>query len=128
MKDQIKLRWATPDEAQTIVELLHANPENCFDPGIMKYPTLQIMCAYNGHVIAYLPTHKALILESTAVALDATEDETIQALRDLVKGATLMASGQQIKEMYFIVTDEKLAKVARNHGFEDKHCLRMRLA
>lgn len=125
---QLKLRFAVPEDKDQLLEWLHATPNNDFDPNILTYPTLRTMCSYNGAgPVAFLPTHKAMILESTALAPSISEIDSAQALRDLVKAAQLMASAEGMKELYFIVSDEAIAKVAADHGFEEKRVMRLKL-
>jgi hypothetical protein len=115
---QLKLRIAVPEDAEQIVDWLNANPANEFDPGILKYPTLQVLCSYNSEPVAYLPTQHALFLESVAMNPEASEADQPQALRDLVKGAELLASKDGVKEIYFLATDPKVLKIAVDHGFQ----------
>lgn len=122
------VRLADPEESQTVVDWLNGNPDNDFDPGILKYPTLQVLCSYNGiGPLAYLPMHRGLILESTARRPGLSDVDSVQALRDLVKGAELIASANKIREMFFLMSDEAIAKVAMDHGFEMKRALRLKL-
>lgn len=124
---QLKIRLAQPEESAQIVNWLNANPSNDFDPNILQYPTLQVICAYNGKPVSYLPVHRALVLESVAVSPDASELDKAQALRDLVKAAQLMASAHQIKELYFMVSDPMISNIAEQHGFEVTTVCRMKL-
>lgn len=126
---ELKLRLAQPEESKQIVDWLNNTPE--FDPGILKYPMLGVHCAYNGAgPIAYLPFQRVIMLESLAVNPEAGPVDRGRAYRDLVKGVTLVASAEKIRELYFLATDEKVAKMAINHDFEElpwKVC-RMRLS
>lgn len=127
---QLKLRWASPEDSAQVVEWLNVNPANLFDPGILKYPTLQVVCSYgDAGPVAYLPMHRVMILESTAIKPGTPDMESAQALRDFTKCAQLTASAHGIKEVFFVTTDETLAKMATNHGYEDKgwKALRMKL-
>jgi len=52
-----------------------------------------------------------------------------QALRDFTKAAELMASTQNIRELYFLCRDDALIAMAKNHGYEEMpfKVLRMKL-
>lgn len=115
---QLKIRFAEPEDVKTCVDWLNATKGNLYDPGILKYPTLRILCAYNGAPVAYLPTQRALFLESLAVNPEAPLLERAQAFRDLVKNSQLLASDGGIKELYMLCEDENVLKVAEGHGFE----------
>lgn len=127
--EQLKLRLASSEEAKEIGDWLKLTPE--FDPGILKYPTFRIITSYGSKGnIAHLPSQQVLMLESVAASPEADDAEKAQALRDLVKASQLLASSFNLKEIYFLATDENVAKIAINHGFELlpwKVC-RMRLA
>ena len=116
--NELKLRVALPKDTKTIVEWLNADPKNLFDPNILEYPTLRVLCAYNGAPVAFLPTQKALFLESMAINPKASDLERAQALRDLVKGAELLASSDGIKEIYLFGEDERVLQIAEKRGFE----------
>jgi hypothetical protein len=115
---QLKIKLATPDQTKQLVEWLNSTKGNLFDPDILKYPTLRTLCSYNGENVAYMPVQKALFLESLAVNPDSSLMDRAQAFRDLVKASELMASSDQIKEMYMICDDDNVLKVAEGHGFE----------
>lgn len=116
--NQLKMRIALPEDTKQIIEWLNGNPRNLFDPDILKYPTLRVLCAYNSEPVCFLPTQQALFLESTAMNPRALDPDRAQALRDLVKGAELLASTNGIKEIYMFGADEAVIKIAQDHGFE----------
>lgn len=116
---QLKIKLAGPDDAASLVEWLNGTKGNLFDPDILKYPTLRTLCSYDGQPIAYLPTQRALFLESLAVNPAASLLEKGQAFRDLVKGSMLLAASDGIREIYMLCEDEDVLKVAVNHGFEN---------
>lgn len=115
---QLKIKLAGPDDATALVEWLNITKRNLFDPAILKYPTLRTLCSYDGQPIAYLPTQRALFLESLAVNPASSLMERAQAFRDLVKGSELLAASDGIKELYMLCEDEAVLKVAEGHGFE----------
>lgn len=115
---QLKIKLAGPDDAAALVEWLNGTKGNLFDPGILKYPTLRTLCSYDGQPIAYLPTQRALFLESLAVNPAASLLDKGQAFRDLVKGSMLLAASDGIREIYMLCEDENVLKVAEGHGFE----------
>ncbi len=127
---QLKLRFARPEESGQVVEWIRGNPENDFDPDILNYPTLQVFCAYSDEgVEAYIPSHNVKVLESTALKPGIEIGVAAQALRDFTKAAELMASTQNIRELYFLCRDDALIAMAKNHGYEEMpfKVLRMKL-
>jgi hypothetical protein len=116
---QLKLRFARAEEAAQVTEWIRCHPENDFDPDILNYPTLQVFCSYSDEgPEAYIPTHNVKVLESTALKPDVEIGVAAQALRDFTKAAELMASTQNIRELYFLCRDEALIAMAKNHGYE----------
>jgi hypothetical protein len=115
---QLKIKLAGPDDAAALVEWLNATKGNLFDAAILKYPTLRTLCSYDGQPVAYLPTQRALFLESLAVNPTASLMERAQAFRDLVKASELLASSEGIRELYMLCADETVLKIAEGHGFE----------
>jgi hypothetical protein len=129
---QLKVKLAGPEEAAVLGKWLVGTPNNLFDPGILKYPTLRTLCSYDTgdpEPVAFLPTQRALMLESLAVNPAALIVDKGQAFRDLVKGAELLASSDGIRELYFICKDKNVLDVARGRGFEliEFPVVRMRL-
>ena len=117
---QLRLRAATPEDAKTITEWLNQNPFNQFDPAILQYPTLRVICSSKpgGEPVAFLPSQKALILESLAVNPSATPLDSAQAMRDLTKAYTLYASTEGIREIYILDGGGGVDQLAQHHGFE----------
>lgn len=115
MRNQLKLRWATPEDTQAI-EWLEATPE--FDRNILSYPTTRVLCSYNSKPVAYLPMQNVLMLETLAVDPGTDLLQAAQAARDLVKGAEVVASSNNMKEIYFLCTNDDVTTMATNHGFE----------
>lgn len=117
---QLNTRMARPEDAPNILEWQKQTSGGKFDQDVLNYPTLQVLCSYNSTPVAYLLTHKALILEATAINPEISELESAQALRDLVKAAQLLASQAGVKEIYFLGTDDRLNAMAEKHNFEKK--------
>lgn len=116
---QLKLRFARAEETAQVMEWIKSHPENDFDADIANYPTLQVFCAYSEEgVEGYIPTHNVKVLESTAMRPGVEISTAAQALRDFTKAAELMASSQNIRELYFLCRDEALIAMAKNHGYE----------
>jgi hypothetical protein len=115
---QLKVRVAGLEDSERLVEWLNSTKGNLFDPGILKYPTLRTLCSYDGEPIAYLPTQRALFLESLAVNPAASLLDKGQAFRDLVKASELLASSDGIRELYMVCEDENVLRIAEGHGFE----------
>ena len=130
MSDQTKLRYATPEDAPQITEWLNSTQGNLYDPDVLTYPTLRVLCAYNGNgPSVYLPAQTALVLESLAVKPGTPPIESARAFRDLVKGMELLASSLGVKELYFMCSDKNVISLAESHGFTrmENTCLRMKL-
>lgn len=120
---QLKIRIGETEDVKTCVDWLNATKGNLYDPGILKYPTLRILCAYSGVIadgtpVAYLPTQRTLFLESLAVNPESPLLDRAQAFRDLVKNSELLASSDGIREIYMLCADENVLNVAEGHGFE----------
>jgi hypothetical protein len=126
---QLKIRFARPEERVILLDWLNANALNRFDPGIMSYPTLQVLCAYGDEPEAYLPVQRALVLESYAPKPNMGIPNP-GAIRDLMKASELVADGHGIREIYFIGGEGGMGELAERHGFEklDVPVYRMRLA
>lgn len=119
MSEQLKIRLATPEDAPQLAEWLNGTTGNLYDSAILKYPTLRVLCAYNGNgPSVYLPSQTALVLESLAVKPGTPPIEAARAFRDLVKGMELVASGLGVRELYFVCADPGVAALAAAHGFE----------
>lgn len=118
--EQLKVRIADEGDAGRIVEWLNKNHGNLYDPEILTYPTLRVLCSYDtkGQPVAYLPTQQAIFLESFAPSPDAERLYLGEAARDLVKGAELVASMNKIREIYMVSTDARILAIAEKHGFE----------
>ena len=115
---QLKVRIAGPGDAKQLGDWLCATKGNLFDQAILGYPTLRVLASYAEEVVAYLPTQKALFMESLAVNPQASLLDKGQAFRDLVKGSELLASSDGIRELYMLCEDENVIRVAEGHGFE----------
>lgn len=118
---QLRLRWFNKDDKDEVSQLkswLAANPAGRYDADILTYPTLQVLCSYGDNgAEAYLPVQRALVLETYAPKPD--NPPNVQAIRDLTKAATLIASGHGIREIYFLGGDNGMGELAmRQVGFE----------
>ena len=125
--NELKLKFVPVDEE--VKSWLSTTRNNDLDPAIFSYPTLRVLCAYDGEAEAYLPTQLVVMLESLALKPGIDAHRYLDAIRSLVKGVTLNASSLGVKEIYFIATDEDVLQVALNHGFEriNSPVLRMKL-
>lgn len=113
----------------TAREWLEKVPE--FDKTVLSYPTTRMLCSYNSHPVAFLPIHKAVVLETLALGPEMNEAQRKEGVRDLLKAVTLAASSDGIKEIYFLGTDNRVIELATmpGIGFEELpwKILRMRL-
>ena len=118
MKQQ-KIRFAEKADAEQILEWMRQNHENNFDSEILSYPTLRVLCAYDSDgPVNYLPFQKVLFLESAAHRPGATTGQKAQSFRDFTKAAELLASGEGIREIYFLDGGGGLGEMATHHGYE----------
>jgi hypothetical protein len=117
---QLRVRFADKDDAPTVIRWLNDNPQNRYDSAILRYPTLSTLCAYepDGGPVAYLPTHRVLMLESVALRPNLERLTSAQALRDLTKAAGLIAHAQGMREVYMLEGAGGLAELAERNGFE----------
>lgn len=118
---QLKLRFAQMEDAAQIVEWINANPKNEFDPGILKYPTLRVLCSYEdpGRPVCYLPFHRVFMLESVAQDPLATKLTVAQAVRDFTKAVELVSSAEGIHEIYFLGGADGMGELAASNGYEE---------
>lgn len=125
--NELKLKFVPANEE--FKAWLGSTRNNDLDPAILEYPTLRILCAYDGEPEAYLPTQLVVMLESLALKPGIDAHQYLEAIRTLVKGVTLNASSLGVKEIYFIASDPDVLKTALKHGFEQvkQPVLRMRL-
>lgn len=113
-----------------IADWIVQTENNGFDPQTLGYPTVQYLCSYSTDgPVAYLPTQKVTMLESIAIKPGLDLLTSAQAVRDMVKGAQLEASGHGIKEIYFLSNVPSTVEFAKNNGFEEMpyKVLRMKL-
>lgn len=59
------------------------------------------------------------MLESLAINPESSELDKAQALRDLVKAVSLLASTEGITEIYMLDGGGGVAELATKHGFEE---------
>lgn len=120
---QLQLRYARPDEGEQILGWLKGNPQNFFNPRILKYPTLRMLCSYDeSGPVAYVPVHTVLMMESVALNPEASEMNVAQALRDLVKGSQLIADAGGMREIYFLGGHGGVGEMAaspKGHSFTE---------
>ena len=114
---QLKIRFFREDEVSQLQSWLAANPAGRYDADILTYPTLQVLCSYSDQgAEAYLPVQRSLVLETYAPKPGTVN---AQAVRDLMKGAEIIASGHGIREIYFLGGDNGMGELAmRQAGFE----------
>lgn len=113
---QLNLRYAREGESEQILSWMKGNLSNHFDPQILKYPTLRMLCSYGDMPVCYLPVHKVLMMESIAVNPEASRFDVAQALRDLTKATQLIADAEQMKEVYFVGGHGGVGEMAAGNG------------
>lgn len=114
---QLKIRYARPEEGEQILVWMKANQHNHFDPRILKYPTLRMLCSYSDDgPVCYLPVHNVLMMESIAVNPVESPFNVAQALRDLTKGSELIADAGGMREVYFLGGHGGVGSMAAENG------------
>ena len=128
---QLFIRGGRPDDTVEILKWLKENKQGRFDSAILNYPTLQVLTSYkeNGPTVCHLPLQRVLMMETIARNPQASSLDVAQSLRDLTKGAQLVADAQGIKEVYFLGGDGLVGEMAVAHGFSklDMDVFRMKL-
>lgn len=119
MTHQLKLRFARPDEAEQIVDWLHKNEHNEYNPDTMKSTALRILCSYNEEgPQQYILLNKVLMLDSAAPRPGLDPLNAAQSFRDFTKAALLLASAEGLREVYALDCGGGLDKMAKNHHYE----------
>ena len=115
MSKEYILRFAAPEEKEEVKSRLRANPLNEFvaDGHILDYPSTQVLVAQREEEKHFLPVQKVLMLESISDSIDPV------AIRDLIKGSELVASANQIREIYFLDGAGGIDGLAKRRGFEE---------
>jgi len=114
----MKLRPAFPEEKEQFVAWEKANSKrNCWDERILDYPLLVVSAAINGKVVAYLPQHPVLVLDSIAVNPEASGNEVHTALLLFLEEAEKCAKMTGMGEVMFLASDEAVARGAARRGF-----------
>ena len=113
---QLLVRYARPEDKEQWLEWSRANKYGDFDPDIVDYPTLQVLCSYDkDRVAGYIPVQRAVVMESYASNPDGVSPGSI---RDLLKATELLADGHGIREIYFIGGEGGMGELAERYGFE----------
>lgn len=116
---QLKIRFGTPEDAEKVNDWIRQNPVNAYDPDIWKAPSIRVLCTYDDSgPVSYLPFQKVFMLESFAPNPTADKSDKAQSLRDFTKACELIASGEGIKEIYFLDGAEGVGEMAEGNGYE----------
>jgi len=119
MAEQLKLRFATPEDSDEIIEWLNNSEHNEYNPETLKSKSLRILCSYDKEGSQqYGLINKVLMLDSTAQRPGISRLNAAQSFRDFTKAALLMASGEGINEVYAIDLGGGLADMAINHHYK----------
>lgn len=123
----MKLRFAQPEEKEQFTQWAERNKaRNAFDPDIFGYPMLQTYCAFNGKVVAYMPVHPVLVMDSVAPNPEAEARDLHDALESMLEAAEKCARMSGMGEVMFLASDERVARAAERRGFRESGMRLMR--
>lgn len=119
MKDVI-VKPVEKEDLKQLGEWLNANiSKNGLDPDIFTYPSLEWMKAVkDGEVLAYLPIHAVVAIESLAPNPSCQNGELALAMKQMVTCVAFTAYTKGAREIYFMGSSEETNSFAEKHGFE----------
>lgn len=95
--------------------LIANRDRNSFDPEVIDYPTLRVYGSGSG----YLPVHSGVILESLALSPDASAEQKLSGVIEMVNAVESEARDAGIRELFYISSDARTDESAvRQLGFE----------
>ena len=113
------VRLARPDEAKQFIEWATANPNNEFDPEVMRFPTTFTLAAYDKTgVLAYMPVQSPYMLESVASRPGLDKRLVASALKEFTQAVVTQAHAKGVGEIYFLGTDKDTDEFATNQVYE----------
>lgn len=124
------VRSARKEDAETFTQWCQQTAEKThFDLDILQYPLLRVFAAdEQGKTRGFLPIHPVLMLESLVTDPELSDYQRARLLRVLIPAVVSRAWDEQIREVYFVCFDDKLAELALSSGFEavDGRVLRLK--
>lgn len=124
----IFVRKADP-EKEPVLDWLELNSaRNEYDAAVLKYPKTEVLAAHtNGTTHVYMPVQIVAQMDSVGVNPQSSIHEVTASLIELVKAAYMLADRGGIKELLFLVNDEKIQAGAEYLGFKEVDAKVMRL-
>lgn len=118
-RNLVMVRIADPSK-EPVKEWLEANSErNEFDPAVLSYPEMRVLAGHsNGTTYNYLPIQLVGMFESIGVNPEATPLQVATGIMECVKAGVVLAQNANLKEVYFLGSDETTEEGAKRMGFE----------
>jgi hypothetical protein len=119
--NDIFVRPAKPEDAETFIQWAVTNKGNEFDPAAVAYPDSFTLCAFdvNGPLV-FMPIQQPMfaepmLLESLAVRPEASVKEIAVALKELVQACVTIGFMKGTGEIYFLGSNEATNRFAEHH-------------
>ncbi len=107
---------ARPDDRELFTQWAFNTPTNLFDPKVMFYPTTNTVAVEReGSCIFFGPFQAVVMLESLAPKPGLSPREMAAALSKFHEGIVNICRAQNIREIYFICADERVAEFTLHH-------------
>lgn len=116
----VHTRPAVLEDCQQFVDWEAHTPGNAMDPGVLTYPSSDVVvaCTENGQPLVYLPRQRPLMLESLGVRPGASCREVAAGLWSLLQDAVATARREGSGEILFAASEPTLPVLAQRYGFE----------
>ncbi len=110
----------SPADIELFLHWVLNTPQNCFDSDILTYPKATMLAADDEKgPFAFLPMQSVLMLESLAVMAGVSPRKMALALARFGEAVDQIAEGVGVREVYFLVKDDNVAELCKNHGYEE---------
>lgn len=114
------VRPAKPGDETKFLDWSIENPDNGFDPQVVKTPSTMVLCAYDKTgVLAYQPVQQVFMMDSYAGRPGNTKLQTANALKELFQETVTQAHIKGINEIYYLGTEEGTDRMTTKHVFEE---------
>lgn len=119
-RNLVMVRIADP-ATEPVKEWCEANSErNEFDPAVLAYPEMRVLAGHNnGTTYNYLPIQLVGMFESIGVNPEATPLQAATGIMECVKAGVVLAQNANVREVYFLGSDETTSEGAKRLGFEE---------
>lgn len=120
MRDHIFVRPAKAEDTQKFIDWSLENPNNGFDPAVMKRSTTLVLAAYDkSGVLAYQPVQTVFMLEGLAPRPGEDKRKIAGCMKEFTQALVTQCHLKDIGEVYFLGTEEGTNAMATNHVFEE---------